>query len=1457
MISVGVVTATDEVSNDTSNNLQTTTPFIEEESTQVQENMPVSIEKDTSAQKDKNLKASQTYSVTNFTQLNNYLTSGSYDTVTINIDANVILRDNITLNSSIKSLKINGNGKKIDGDLNYHFLTIYHLCTININNITIVDCFDDGVDSAVIINRNGTITISNSTFRGNDAKYSGGAIANYGNMTIIDTTFTNNKAAYGGAIENNARAKLDIINCTFNYNTATSGGAAIYGSGNLTIKNSIFTNNFGDTGGALHYSGNLTIINSTFADNEADGTYGWGGAIYFSGYYENKARIIQSNLRNNKGKMGGAIHSTNPLTIIESNLINNSATRQGGAIDTYIDAINISKTNLTNNNAPVGGAIWVREGNLTITDSLLENNNADFGGAIWKGSIGGYYNSTLIITDSTLNNNSATQQGGAIYTNATDELFYLTSANNSIKINNSNFTYNKANDGGAIYLDTNMTLENSQFKYNNATRYGGAIYANNTLIYIEIEVYNGTDYDYILEEQIIESNSTIKNTQFIYNKANDGGVIYNENFTSMIFVNSTLNNNIVESNGGAIYVKGNMTITNCTLNSNNANGTYGYGGAIYGGSNSNMTIQDSIFKNNYVTSTDRYVINFRNSSSINIINNIFENNTDNSCDMLFSDANENGSVDIHGNTYIDNYLESSFVDSEGNPISDYGNYTLDYRSTPLEIPVYLALRNIYNDSIRNGTIYIQYDANNKVTSSPVVNNSSLLSVEISDLNSPENNLIVNYTSDSKHYQSILAPLTITVDKIPTFTSVELLDTSMDNVTLKITVTNNTGDKVTIGNITVFDSNNLPLPKLDQISLTNGEVVVTIPSQFVGENIVVVVHYNDNDLYFGSNARNQSLLPGHPDENKTNITVGKIPTFTSVEFLDTTLGNVTLKVTVTNTTGDKVTIGNITVFNEYNLPISGLNKVVLNNGEVSIEIPSQTAGENISILVRYNENDIYLNSSSSNVIPVSVKHNSILTINPVSTVKVGDNLTITGRLVNDENNPISKENVTLTINTENIIVTTDDDGVFEYNYTTTNAGQHNLTVSFEGNKNTNGNTTNTTFNVDKLNVTINIDPIRGTALDNVTINVHVHDSEGNPVNGGRIAFKINNITLKDSEGKNIQVAVSNGLASLNVQALESWMGTDTTLEVIFTGTSLVNADRNTSKDINITARDGTLVVTAPNTYVNGTLDLTATVTDTNGSAVNIGYVIFKLNGKTLQDTTGKTITAEVVNGIAKASYQLPFNYGAYERDITAVFTHKAYNKIENTTKTKLMPIPIILGSNNVQIKDEYTHPVITAQIYNRFNGALLTGTQKVSIKFDGKSYIATMKNGIINETLPVDIYRGGQHTVEIAVGSSSHYDTLRTNITAPTTQKYTVTTTNITTTVSGNTTRLKAIIVDQKNSKLTKDVKVNIKINGVTFANVVASKGTLNANLNRKLRSTDVITIITSENSYYKSSITQK
>ena len=939
----------------------------------------------------------------------------------------------------------------------------------------------------------------------------------------------------------------------------------------------------------------------------------------------------------------------------------------------------------------------------------------------------------------------------------------------------------------------------------------------------------------------VSYNSDIINSTFINNTAAGGGAIYYDGYIryttpsndtySNITGSSFINNNATE--GGAILI-GNIPIIKNSDGSIIFNYT-GDGDALiepgaYAFHNASAIIKNNVFDNNSATNGGTIRIggnaktndtNPLNKFEATLINNTIIGSSAENGGAIFND--ENGTIIADNNTLTNNTAKNN-----GGTINNQGNATI----TNNDIIDNNATNGagIYNNGTlisENNTISgniadriggaIDNDGNMSSAHDTIVNNTA---EHNSGAINNNGNLTVDNSSIDDNYAGRQGGGVY----------------NDANGTLSIngsTINNNTAERNggglnNQGNMTITNNN------LTNNNATNGAGIYN-NGRLISENNTI----NGNDATEnggGLNNQGNAILTNNnlTDNNATNG-AGIYNNGTLVSENNTISGN--------NATGNG---GGVNTGENSNSTINNSNVGNNTAGENGGGTNTETGGN-----TTVNNSTIGNNTAGNN--GAGVNNNGTTNLN--NTNVTGNNATENGGGVNTgENGNTNIDNGNVGNNTAG-----ENSGGINNNGNTTlnNTDVSDNNATNGTNVHNNGTLVIDNSTVEKLDVVLNVDPVRGFALDNVTINVRVYDSEGNPVNGERIAFKVNDITLKDSTGKTIQVTVSNGLASLDIQALESWMGTDTTLEVIFTGTSLVNTGRNTSTDINITSRDATLTVTAPNTYINGTLDLTATVTDQNGSPVNVGYVIFKLNGKTLRDTTGKTITAEVVNGIAKASYQLPFNYGAYERNITAVFTHKAYNKIENTTKTKLMPIPIILGSNNVQIKDEYTRPTITAQLYNRQNGALLTGTQKVSIKFDGKSYIATMKNGIINETLPVDIYRGGQHTVEIAIGTSSHYDTLRTNITTPTTQKYTVKTTNITTTVSGNTTRLRASIVDQKNSKLTKDVKVNIKINGVSFANVVASKGTLNVNLNRKVKSTDVITITTSENAYYKSSITQK
>ena len=64
-------------------------------------------------------------------------------------------------------------------------------------------------------------------------------------------------------------------------------------------------------------------------------------------------------------------------------------------------------------------------------------------------------------------------------------------------------------------------------------------------------------------------------------------------------------------------------------------------------------------------------------------------------------------------------------------------------------------------------------------------------------------------------------------------------------------------------------------------------------------------------------------------------------------------------------------------------------------------------------------------------------------------------------------------------------------------------------------------------------------------------------------------------------------------------------------------------------------------------------------------VNVGKVVFKVNGKTVKDANGKVVYAKVVNGTVSVEYTLPENMKAGSYNITVSFTAPGYDKLVDT------------------------------------------------------------------------------------------------------------------------------------------------------------------------------------------------
>jgi predicted outer membrane repeat protein len=184
----------------------------------------------------------------------------------------------ISLNTTLDG---GGQNVIIGGSSFYQIFQIENFVTFEVFNLTLTNAGTFGENGGAIGSADyttTTINVSNSTFTNNRSE-SGGAIR-ASTVTISKSVFANNSASInGGAISG---GNVTISNSTFTNNYGVIFGGAITSS-NLMISNSTFTDNYTDNwGGAIWGTGNLTIVDSLFANNYTTlGANGVGAAIYF------------------------------------------------------------------------------------------------------------------------------------------------------------------------------------------------------------------------------------------------------------------------------------------------------------------------------------------------------------------------------------------------------------------------------------------------------------------------------------------------------------------------------------------------------------------------------------------------------------------------------------------------------------------------------------------------------------------------------------------------------------------------------------------------------------------------------------------------------------------------------------------------------------------------------------------------------------------------------------------------------------------------------------------------------------------------------------------------------------------------------------------------------------------------------------------------------------------------
>jgi len=148
---------------------------------------------------------------------------------------------------------------------------------------------------------------------------------------------------------------------------ATEGGA-ILNQGDLTLIDSMFSNNVADNGGCISNYGELTIMRTYFARNLSQHL---GGSLWNP---QGQMIVLNSNFFNNAATSGGSISNRgehSDLIVANTLFVNNNAQNHGGAIHNVAGELTVINNTFVANQAAQGGhSIW-NQGLFHLKNTLM------------------------------------------------------------------------------------------------------------------------------------------------------------------------------------------------------------------------------------------------------------------------------------------------------------------------------------------------------------------------------------------------------------------------------------------------------------------------------------------------------------------------------------------------------------------------------------------------------------------------------------------------------------------------------------------------------------------------------------------------------------------------------------------------------------------------------------------------------------------------------------------------------------------------------------------------------------------------------------------------------------------------------------------------------------------------------------------------------------------------------
>ena len=555
-----------------------------------------------------------------------------------------------------------------------------------------------------------------------------------------------------------------------------------------------------------------------------------------------------------------------------------------------------------------------------------------------------------------------------------------------------------------------------------------------------------------------------------------------------------------------------------------------------------------------------------------------------------------------------------------------------------------------------------------------------------------------------------------------------------NTNLSINDIDNTtiGRDITISGVLTDEFRNT-LPNTSIVIIINGQEYTTTTdddgkynyiytTSTLGENIVNVNYPGDNKY--------------SPSSNQTSFNVRKINTNLSIDTIDDT--TIESDITISGVLTDE--FGNLLANKEIIITINGQEYTTTtdNDGKYNYTYMVNTLDQN-TVIVNYLGDNKY--SSSNNQTSFNVrKINTNLSINDVNDTTIGQEIEISGVLTDEFGNTLSNTSIVIIINGQEYTTTTDNEGKYNYIYTTSTLGENIVSVNYPGNNKYSSSSNQTSFNVRKINTNLSIDIIDDTTIESdITISGVLTDEFGNTLSNTSIVIIINGqeyTTTTDNDGKYNYIYTTSTLD-------------ENIVSVNYLGNNKYSPSSNQTS-FNVRKINTNLSIdTIDDTTVGRDITVSGVLTDEFGNILANTNITIIVNGNIFKATTD-------VNGV--------YNYG-YTIDVTGLHrvdviysgntTHFPSN---NNTSFNVRKIDTNLSINTINDTTISSNVEVSGTLTDEYENILPNTT--ITININGQEYTTTTdNNGKYNYTYMVNTL--DQNTVIVNYPGDDKYNSATT------------------------------------------------------------------------------------------------